>query len=192
MTGKTNPPEPAAEISVGAFAVRAFQHAQGCPAPRHRAIGSVARTDFLGGDAGELHDPLRRILEDLDDDTLLYPGHVYQGRERSTVGEERAGNPYLSMERAEFVRQLMRDPPPRPANMDDLLRLNRSGEDIPLALSAADAVERVQAGGAASAARAFLSPGAVGAAFPGAWAPGACARRHGRDNLPSSHGFDRS
>jgi len=113
-------------------------------------IGGVARTDFLGGDAGTLHDTLRRVLGDLDGDTIIYPGHDYEGRERSTVGAERAGNPWLTMEREEFVRQLTANPPPRPANMDDLLRLNRSGVEIPKAVSGAEAVKHVEAGGATS------------------------------------------
>jgi glyoxylase-like metal-dependent hydrolase (beta-lactamase superfamily II)/rhodanese-related sulfurtransferase len=111
-------------------------------------IGGVARTDFLGGDAGRLHDSLKRILADLSDDTVLFPGHDYQGRERSTIGAERAGNPWLAMQRDEFVRQLSANPPPRPANMDDLLRLNRAGVDIPASVSAAEAVKHVQQGGA--------------------------------------------
>jgi len=113
-------------------------------------IGGVARTDFLGGDAGTLYDSLQRILGELDDDTVVFPGHDYEGRERTTVGAERAGNPWLAMERDEFVRQLTANPPPRPANMDDLLRLNRSGVDIPVAISAADAIHHIQAGGAST------------------------------------------
>jgi glyoxylase-like metal-dependent hydrolase (beta-lactamase superfamily II) len=111
-------------------------------------IGGVARTDFLGGDAGQLHESLQSLLAELDDDTLLYPGHDYEGRGHSTLGAERAGNPWLSMEKAEFVRQLTANPPPRPANMDDLLRLNRAGVDIPTSVSAAEAATHVSAGGA--------------------------------------------
>lgn len=114
-------------------------------------IGSVARTDFLGGDAGVLYDTLQRVLGDLPDDTVLYPGHDYRGRAHSTIGEERRTNPWLALrDRAEFVRLLTADPPPRPANMDDLLRLNREGVTIPESVSAAEAAARVRAGGATS------------------------------------------
>jgi glyoxylase-like metal-dependent hydrolase (beta-lactamase superfamily II) len=114
-------------------------------------IGAVARTDFLGGDAGTLHDTIHRLLADLPDDTVLYPGHDYAGRSHSTLGEERARNPWLAItDRDEFVRLLTADPPPRPANMDDLLRLNREGVDIPASLPAAEAAARVKAGGATS------------------------------------------
>ena len=36
------------------------------------------------------------------------------------------------MSRDDFVRHLTANPPPRPANMDDLLRLNKNGVDIPV------------------------------------------------------------
>lgn len=114
-------------------------------------IGGVARTDFLGGDAGVLHDTIDRLLKDLPDETLVYPGHDYKGREHSTVGEERRSNPWLKIrDRAEFVRLLTADAPPRPANMDGLLRLNTQGVDIPTTISAQEMVERVAAGGALS------------------------------------------
>ncbi len=114
-------------------------------------IGGVARTDFLGGDAGVLHDTIARLLKDLPDETLVYPGHDYKGREHSTVGEERRSNPWLKIrDRAEFVRLLTADAPPRPANMDGLLRLNTQGVDIPTTISAQEMVERVEAGGALS------------------------------------------
>ena len=110
-------------------------------------IGGVARTDFLGGDAGTLHDSLHRILEDLDDDVVVYPGHDYDSRVRSTVGAERTDNPWLRMTREEFVTNLTSNPPPRPANMDDLLRLNQSGVEIPQSIPAAEAADHVAAGG---------------------------------------------
>jgi len=113
-------------------------------------IGGVARTDFLGGDAGTLHDTLQRLLGELDDDLLLYPGHDYEQRGHSTIGAERAENPWLSMDRETFVRNLTANPPPRPANMDDLLRLNREGRDIASSIAAAEAVEHVANGGAST------------------------------------------
>lgn len=114
-------------------------------------IGGVARTDFLGGDAGQLFDSLRRIFDDLPDETVVYPGHDYVGRQQSTMGDERRDNPWLRIpDRAAFVRELTANKPPQPANMDDLLRANREGIDIPASMSAVDAVARVRAGGAAS------------------------------------------
>lgn len=113
-------------------------------------IGSVARTDFIGGDAGTLYDSLHRVLDGLPDGTLVYPGHDYRGRGHSELGEERRTNPWLGMERDPFVRELSANPPPRPANMDALLELNREGVEVPAEVSADEARELVEAGGATS------------------------------------------
>ena len=114
-------------------------------------IGAVARTDFLGGDAGQLFDSLRRVFDGLPDETVVYPGHDYEGRQQTTLGDERRDNPWLRIsDRAAFVRELTANKPPQPPNMDDLLRANREGLGVPASMSAVDAVARVRAGGAAS------------------------------------------
>ncbi|MEI6211551.1 MAG: MBL fold metallo-hydrolase [bacterium] len=114
-------------------------------------IGGVARTDFLGGDAGQLFDSIHAMLTDLPGETVLFPGHDYQSRIESTLGQEKNANPWVQIsDRAEFVQKLTANPPPRPANMDDLLRLNREGVHIPATMTAAEVVRRVAAGGAAS------------------------------------------
>ncbi len=114
-------------------------------------LGAVARTDFLGGDAGTLHDTLHVLLEPLADDVQVFPGHDYAGRTSSTIGDERASNPWLRLgDRDAFVAALTASPPPRPANMDDLLRLNREGLAIPPAITPAELVARIRAGGAGS------------------------------------------
>src|SRR5690606_19277181 len=100
-------------------------------------IGAVARTDFIGGDAGQLFDSLRRVFDGLPDETIVFPGHDYAGRSTTTIGVERSTNPWLQMkDRADFVAQLTANKPPRPANMDGLLRLNREGVAIPASVSA--------------------------------------------------------
>ena len=112
-------------------------------------IGGVARTDFLGGDAGVLFDSIHGLLGDLPDDTVLYPGHNYEGRIESTIGAEKQTNAWLQItDRDEFIRALTANPPKRPANMDALLRLNREGVDIPTSISAHAAMDHVKAGGA--------------------------------------------
>lgn len=113
-------------------------------------IGGVARTDFLGGDAGQLYDTIQSLYKDLPDDTVVYPGHDYQSRIESTLGTERADNPWLAMDREAFVKNLIANPPPRPANMDDLLRLNKMGVDIPPTITATATRTWVEAGGAGS------------------------------------------
>lgn len=113
-------------------------------------IGGVARTDFLGGDAGQLFGSIHALLADLPEETVLFPGHDYHGRIESTLGKEKSGNPWVQIsDRDEFVRKLTANPPPRPANMDDLLRLNREGMHIP-ETTTADKVSRLVAAGGAS------------------------------------------
>jgi len=114
-------------------------------------IEGVARTDFLGGDAGQLFDSVHRVFDELPDATVVYPGHDYQGRMRTTLGDERRNNAWLQMsDRDAFVAALIANKPPRPANMDDLLRLNKDGVDIPAAISAGEAAQLVADGAAGS------------------------------------------
>ncbi len=112
-------------------------------------IGGVARTDFLGGDAGQLFDSIHDVMLTLPDDTVLYPGHDYNNRVHSTIGSEKADNPWLRIEdRDRFVASLTANPPEEPANMAALLKLNREGVAIPPVISAAEAVAIVKGGGA--------------------------------------------
>ncbi|MBT3378428.1 MAG: DUF2892 domain-containing protein [Lentisphaerae bacterium] len=114
-------------------------------------IGGVARTDFLGGDAGQLFDSVHAFLNDRPDETILFPGHDYEDRIKSTLGTEKADNAWLRIDdRDAFTESLTANPPPRPANMDDLLRLNREGVDIPATITAGEASRLVAEGGAAS------------------------------------------
>lgn len=52
--------------------------------------GSVGRTDLPGGNAHQLKESLRRLLE-LPDETIIYPGHG----EITTLEKERRQNPWL-------------------------------------------------------------------------------------------------
>lgn len=53
--------------------------------------GSVGRTDLPGCSPQALNDSIQRVILPLDDDLVLYPGHGPS----TTVGRERAGNPFL-------------------------------------------------------------------------------------------------
>ena len=131
-------------------------------------IGGVARTDFLGGDAGQLFDSIHALLTDLPGETVLFPGHDYQGKTESTLAKEKSDNPWVQItDRDEFVRNLTAKPPPRPANMDDLLRLNREGVHIPATISAEEVSHLVAAGGASS-----VIDVRTGAEFDGEHIPG--------------------
>lgn len=53
--------------------------------------GSIGRTDLPGGDSAAMMRSLARVVLPLDDDTIVLPGHG----EQTTVGRERASNPFL-------------------------------------------------------------------------------------------------
>ena len=178
--GVTVHPEDGERIELGGAAIT-LRHAPG-HTPDHMVlitdgalfsgdsllIGGVARTDFLGGDAGQLFDSIHAFLADLPGDTALFPGHDYEGRIQSTVGKEKSHNPWLQISaRDDFAQALAANPPPRPANMDALLRLNREGVDIPATMSAVEAARLVAAGGATS-----VVDVRTGAEFEGEHIPG--------------------
>jgi sulfur dioxygenase len=79
-------------------------------------IGGCGRTDFQGGDAGQLYDAVTQRLFKLPGETLVYPGHDYKGRHVSCIAEERESNPRLAGKtREEFVALMgtLNLPPPR-------------------------------------------------------------------------------
>ena len=90
-------------------------------------IRGCGRTDFQFGDPGQLYDSITQKLFVLSDDTIVYPGHDYNGRTSSTIGEEKTWNPRLgdNRPRQEFIdlmNNLNLDMPKRineavPANM---------------------------------------------------------------------------
>ncbi|MFD4482222.1 MBL fold metallo-hydrolase [Streptomyces sp. NPDC058471] len=53
--------------------------------------GSIGRTDLPGGSHDEILQSLARVCLPLDDSTVVLPGH----NEHTTIGRERATNPYL-------------------------------------------------------------------------------------------------
>lgn len=52
---------------------------------------SIGRMDFPGGDEQQMYESLDRVLTPMSDDTVVHPGHG----ESTTIGHERAANPYL-------------------------------------------------------------------------------------------------
>lgn len=73
-------------------------------------IGGSGRTDFQQGDAGLLYDSITGKLFSLPPDTLVYPGHDYNGNTVSTIKQEMAKNPRLGQGRTrdEFI-EIMRE-----------------------------------------------------------------------------------
>ena len=58
-------------------------------------VRGAGRTDFQGGDAHQLYRSIREQLFTLPEDCVVYPGHDYDGRTSSTIGEERLYNPRI-------------------------------------------------------------------------------------------------
>ncbi len=91
-------------------------------------IGATGRTDLPSGDPDQLYDSLFGKLMALPDKTLVYPAHDYKGRDHSTIGEERRGNPRLAKtERADFVALMKGLNLSAPAHLTEALRTNMSG-----------------------------------------------------------------
>lgn len=68
-------------------------------------VRGTGRTDFQGGSAEALYDSITKKLFTLAPDTLVYPGHDYNGMTSSTIVEEKQFNPRIGSEKVkqEFV-----------------------------------------------------------------------------------------
>jgi len=55
-------------------------------------IGSCGRVDLPGSNPEDMYASLTKVLAALPDDTLLFPGHNYADRPRSTIGDEKRTN----------------------------------------------------------------------------------------------------
>ena len=96
-------------------------------------IDGCGRTDFQNGDAATLYRSVHEKIFSLPDDTLVYPGHDYQGRRVSSVAQERARNPRLGGGKAveEFVAIMAALNLPHPKMMDVAVPANREcGETV--------------------------------------------------------------
>ena len=68
-------------------------------------IDGCGRTDFQNGDAPTLYKSVKEKLFCLPEDTLVYPGHDYQNRRVSSIGQEKNRNPRLGDQKTleEFI-----------------------------------------------------------------------------------------
>jgi glyoxylase-like metal-dependent hydrolase (beta-lactamase superfamily II) len=95
-------------------------------------IDGCGRTDFQNGDSATLYRSVHDKLFALPDDTLVYPGHDYQGRRVSTIGQEKARNPRLGGGKTldEFVEIMGALDLPRPKMMDVAVPANRGCGEV--------------------------------------------------------------
>jgi glyoxylase-like metal-dependent hydrolase (beta-lactamase superfamily II) len=90
-------------------------------------IGGCGRTDLQQGDAGTLYDSVHRQLFTLPPDTLVYPGHDYNGNTVSSIKQERARNLRLGGDRGrdEFIEIMRNLDLPYPRCIEQALPANR-------------------------------------------------------------------
>lgn len=83
-------------------------------------IDACGRTDFQSGDARALYRSIHDKLFRLPGETLVYPGHDYEGRHVSSIAQERDRNPRLKdgITEDEFVEIMASLDLPHPKKMD--------------------------------------------------------------------------
>ncbi|MBW4674849.1 MAG: MBL fold metallo-hydrolase [Desmonostoc geniculatum HA4340-LM1] len=98
-------------------------------------IRGCGRTDFQNGDPGALYDAVTQKLFALPEDTLVYPGHDYQGQTVSTIGEEKRWNPrFAGYSRNQFIEQMNNLNLPQPKKILEAVLANQQCGRVLLAL----------------------------------------------------------
>ena len=83
-------------------------------------IGGTGRTDFQGGSSSDTYESVRKKIFSFPDDTIVYPGHNYNGFTCSTIKEEKASNPNvgLHVSKEEFIESESKKKRPYPKRFD--------------------------------------------------------------------------
>lgn len=91
-------------------------------------IGGCGRTDFQLGDPGQLYDSIQNQIFQLPDDTLIYPGHDYNGNTETTVGHEKKYNSRIgnNKSREEFIDLMSKLKLAYPKQIDKALPANQA------------------------------------------------------------------
>ncbi len=88
-------------------------------------VDGCGRTDFQSGSARELYNSLTKVLFQLPEETVVWPGHDYKGRTSSTIGIEKASNSRVAGKTEEdFVALMDNLKLPRPRRMDEAVPAN--------------------------------------------------------------------
>ena len=83
-------------------------------------IEACGRTDFQSGDAASLYRSIHDKFFTLPDETLVYPAHDYEGRQITTIGQEKNRNPRVGNNKSleEFVEIMDNMDLPYPRKID--------------------------------------------------------------------------
>ena len=95
-------------------------------------VMGCGRTDFQGGSSERLYDSVHEILFSLPDECIVFPGHDYNGKTHSTIGEEKIENPrlHIGITKQQFVKFMANLNLPRPKLMDVAVPANlKDGTD---------------------------------------------------------------
>ena len=70
-------------------------------------INGTGRTDFQNGNAKDAYHSIFNKLLRLPEETILYPGHDYNGKKASTIGNEKKFNPRLQVNSEDEYEEIM-------------------------------------------------------------------------------------
>ena len=70
-------------------------------------INGSGRTDFQNGSSKDAYNSIFNRLLKLPDNTLLYPGHDYNNKKVSTIGNEKKFNPRLQVKSSDEYTEIM-------------------------------------------------------------------------------------
>ncbi|HSR01620.1 MAG TPA: MBL fold metallo-hydrolase [Methylophilaceae bacterium] len=90
-------------------------------------INGCGRTDFQSGDAAVLYDSIANKLFVYPNETLVYPGHDYNGHRVSNIGQEKLINPRLAAKSKEAFIEIMENLNlPKPKLIDIAVPANKN------------------------------------------------------------------
>lgn len=86
-------------------------------------IGQAGRSDLPSGNTDEQYDSLFNMMMSLPDETIIHPGHDYEGNESSTIVQEKLHNPFLESRSKEEYREFVHEffPPMADVHGDKVL-----------------------------------------------------------------------
>lgn len=71
--------------------------------------GQAGRSDLPGGNTAEQYDTLFTKIMKLPDETVIHPGHDYEGNEYTTLAKEKASNPFLAQRSKAEYKEFVHD-----------------------------------------------------------------------------------